>query len=212
MKNFLIDKNKTVLNIAAGKIIPIGFSDSVNEPYFMKHCIVQLDPMYYSNCTPEFIEESHTKWLKDNIKMGFLCPIDAYEFMERTFIHFNHVAIYRFLEHVSFTKVPYFIYLVSTLLEKGEIVDVIVPNYETLANMIIKEDLFDPAGGNFESHNILLTTELLNEPSCPHASIWTPDRIQYFWELEGRFKIIDIDDAYEFDGRDIYIRAIMERL
>jgi hypothetical protein len=114
MKNFLVDNNKTILNIAAGKIVPIGFADSLHDPYFMKHFIVQLDPMYYSNCTPTFIEESHTRWLNDNTKMAFLCPVDAYEFMERIFLNFNHVSIYRFLEHVSFTKVPYFIYLVST--------------------------------------------------------------------------------------------------
>jgi hypothetical protein len=212
MKNFLVDKNKTILNIAAGKIVPIGFSESLADPYYMRHFIVQLDPMYYSDCTPKFIETAHTNWLKINSKMAFLCPVDAYEFMERVFINFNHVCIYRFLEHVSFTKVPYFIYLVSTLLEKGELVDVIVPNYETLATMILQEDPLDPAGGNFEADNILLTTELLNEPSCPHASIWTPNRIRYFWELEERFKLIDIDNNYEFDGRDIYIRAIMERV
>jgi len=211
MKNFLVDNNKTILNIAGGKIVPIGFSESINEPHFMKHFIVQLDPMYYSNCTAQHVESSHTSWVQNNIKMAFLCPVDAFEFMERVFINFNHVAIYRFLEHVSFTKVPYFIYLVSILLEKGDIVDVIVPNYETLAEMIIKEDLFDPSGGNFEPHNILLTTELLNEPSCPHASIWTPDRMRYFWELEGRFKVKEMDENFHFDGRDIYIRAIIER-
>ncbi len=210
MKNFLIDNNKTILNIAAGKIVPIGFSESINDPHFMKHFIVQLDPMYYSDCKPEFIEKSHTRWLNDNTKDAFLCPVDAYEFMERIFMNFDHVSIYRFLEHVPFTKVPYFIYLVSTLLEKGAIVDVIVPNYKTLAKMIISEDF--PGDEDFEAHNILLTTELLNEPSCPHASVWTPDRMKYFWELEDRFKLIEINNNFDFDGRDIYIRAIMERI
>jgi predicted SAM-dependent methyltransferase len=210
MKNFLVDNNKTILNIAAGKIVPIGFADSLYNPYFMKHFIVQLDPMYYSDCTPTFIEESHTRWLKDNTKIAFLCPVDAYEFMERIFINFNHVSIYRFLEHVSFTKVPYFIYLVSTVIKKGGIVDVIVPNYETLAKMIIQDDF--PGDKDFEGHNILLTTELLNQPPDPHASVWTPDRMKYFWELEDRFKLIEINNNYEFDGRDIYIRAIMERI
>jgi len=210
MKNFLVDSNKTILNIAAGKIVPIGFSESINEPYHMKHFIVQLDPMYYSDHTPEHIESSHTAWLKNKTKVAFLCPVDAYEFMERIFMNFDNVSIYRFLEHVSFTKVPYFIYLVSTVLKKGGIVDVIVPNYETLAKMIISEDF--PGDKDFEAHNILLTTELLNEPSCPHASIWTPDRIKYFWELEDRFKLIEINNNFDFDGRDIYIRAIMERI
>jgi hypothetical protein len=36
--------------------------------------------------------------------------------------------------------------------------------------------------------------------------------MKYFWELEERFKLIEINNNYEFDGRDIYIRAIMERI
>jgi hypothetical protein len=210
MKNFLIDKNKTILNIAAGKVAPIGLNESVKYPYFMEHFVVQLDPIYYSDCTPELVEKSHAEWLNTFKRVSFLCPVDAYEFMERTSMIFNYVSIYRFLEHVPFTKVPYFIYLVSTVIKKGDIVDVIVPNYETLAEMIIKEDF--PYDKDFEAHNILLTTELLNEPSCPHASIWTPARMKYFWELEERFKLIEINNNYEFDGRDIYIRAIMERI
>lgn len=210
MENFLINKDKAILNIAAGKIVPIGYFESTDNPHFMKHFIVQLDPMYYNNCTPEFIEQSYTTWATNHKEIAFLCPVDAYEYMERTSIIFNHVSIYRFLEHVPFTKVPYFIYLVSTVIEKGGIVDVIVPNYEILAGMLLRHDF--PGNKDFEAHNILLTTELLNEPSCPHASIWTPDRMKYFWELEDRFKLININKNYDFDGRDIYIRAIMERI
>lgn len=210
MKNFLIDSNKAILNIAAGKIVPIGYFESIKNPYFSKHFLVQLDPMYYRNHAPDYVEESFDKWVIKPEKIAFLCPVDAYEFMERTSLIFNHVSIYRFLEHVPFTKVPYFIYLVSTVIKKGEIVDVIVPNYETLAKMIIQDDF--PGDKDFEAHNILLTTELLNEQSCPHTSIWTPNRMKYFWELEDRFKLIEINNNYDFDGRDIYIRAIMERV
>jgi len=123
-------------------------------------------------------------------------------------------VLYRFLEHVSFTQVEYFIYLISTILKPGGIVDVIVPNYTTLAEMILNEEgIFegDPAI-NLTAHNIILTTELLNEPSCPHASIWTPARMTYFWELEKRFKISSQEPVFEFDGRDIYMRSTMERI
>jgi hypothetical protein len=118
------------------------------------------------------------------------------------------VVIYRFLEHVSFTQVNYFLYLVSTVLKKDGLVDIIVPNYVLLAQKILNEKIDE----NFESHNILLTTELLNEPSCPHASIWTPDRVRYFVELEGRFKVETLSAAYSFDGRDIYIRFLARRI
>jgi hypothetical protein len=126
---------------------------------------------------------------------------------------FDRVVIYRFLEHVSFTQVEYFIYLVSTLLKHNGVVDVIVPNYKHLADMILTEE-FHHENPDFDFHawNILLTTELLNEPSCPHASIWTPQRMKYFWELEGRFRVSKQLESFKFDGREIYLRSLIERI
>jgi hypothetical protein len=64
----------------------------------------------------------------------------------------------------------------------------------------------------FPEHNILLTTELLNEPSCPHASIWTRNRAKYFFSLEGRFEVPHTWDSVKFDGRDIYLRFKANRI
>jgi hypothetical protein len=33
-----------------------------------------------------------------------------------------------------------------------------------------------------------------------------------FWQLEGRFEVKQQNPAFEFDGRDIYLRSIMERI
>ena len=46
----------------------------------------------------------------------------------------------------------------------------------------------------------------------PHASIRTPQRLKYFFGLEERFKVVSLDPDYVFDGRDIYIRAKIERI
>jgi hypothetical protein len=138
---------------------------------------------------------------------------DVNEFMERTRLKFNRVCIYRFLEHVSFTDVLYFIYLVSTVTEKGALVDVIVPDYTILAELLLAEDNYrDNDDFDFEAHNIILTTEMLNEPSCPHASIWTESRARYFWTLEKRFRIVNVVRGFKFDGREIYLRFVAERL
>jgi len=193
----------TVLNIAAGKFEPLDYN--MDYPRFL----INLDTMYYS-CTPAaVIEYDHHNWTK-TIDKKYYCNEDAFGFMEKTQIFFSEICIYRFLEHVSFTQVPYFIYLLSTITKPGAIVDVIVPNYRILANMILTED--DPNTLGFEGHNILLTTELLNEPSCPHASIWTADRAHYFFKLEKRFQVISIDESFEFDGRNIYLRFQAERI
>jgi len=192
----------TVLNIAAGKFKPLGMD--AGTPTFL----VNLDTMYYSHTIPDQIELERRQWA-ETVDKTFYCNKDAFEFMERTQIYFDEICIYRFLEHVSFTQVQYFIYLLSTITEKGAIVDVIVPNYKTLADMLWNDD---PFSSNFEADNILLTTELLNEPSCPHASIWTAKRAEYFFQLENRFKLTHVNEKFEFDGRDIYLRFQAVRL
>lgn len=199
-----------ILNVAAGKLKPI-LEGNTKGP----HVLVNLDTSYYAHNTPEEIENLVSAWWtnarKDNVE--YYCKEDAFQFMERTSLVFDRICLYRFLEHVSFDQVLYFIYLLSTVTRKGQIVDVIVPNYNILAKMLLAESPIDEIE-NFEAHNILLTTEMLNEPGCPHASIWTPERAIYFWELEKRFVIENghLDSKYEFDGRDIYLRFKATRI
>jgi hypothetical protein len=196
---------KTVLNIAAGKFTPLDLEYSEN--YF----IVNVDTMYYDHIEPEFIEMEYNNWNGDHSR-NYNVKADIFEFLERTVMTFDRICIYRFLEHVPFDKVLYFIYLLSTVTQSGAEIDIIVPNYEILAKMILEEDPMDPASGNFEAHNILLTTELLNEPSCPHASIWTQQRAHYYFQLERRFTIVGSANRFNFDGRDIYLRFHAQRI
>jgi len=192
----------SILNIAAGKLNPLDMEKQ--KRYFL----VNLDSMYYSYNEIEEIEDHYNSHrLTSTIKL--YCNTDVYEFMERTKMIFDRVCIYRFLEHVPMDKVLYFIYLVSTITREGSEIDVIVPNYTTLAGMILEEDV---GSFRFEKRNVLLTTELLNEPSCPHASIWTEPRAKHFWEFEERFKVKTIWPRFSFDGRDIYIRFKAVRL
>lgn len=203
-----------ILNLAGGKFGPLPIS--TQENLLIPKYILSIDTSYFTENRPVYIENDIRQWQvnPDRLTKYENLNMDVFEFMERTCITFDRVVIYRFLEHVSFTQVEYFIYLVSTVLKKGGAVDVIVPNYATLAQMLLQEDDFDPCytGFDFQAHNILLTTELLNEPSCPHASIWTKQRMKRFWELEGRFKVKIQNPQFKFDGRDIYLRSIIERL
>ena len=198
--------SEKILNIAGGKFPPIP-SGPNPPPAFL----VNVDKMYYECYEPVQVERAMKIWPGGQDET-YSINTDIVEFMERTVMEFDRVCIYRFLEHISFTQVLYFIYLVSTVTKPGAVVDIIVPNYEILAQMILDEDPLDPSGGNFEAHNITLTTELLNEPSCPHASIWTPDRAHYFWGLEGRFKVHIISETFAFDGRDLYLRFLATRI
>ena len=201
-----------ILNIAAGKFDPLNLRD--DNVMFPKY-VLNVDTSYFSETKADIVERDIEIWEEDPdrfSRVAFL-NMDVFTFMERTRLHFDRVAIYRFLEHVSFTQVDYFIYLISTVTQPGALIDIIVPDYQILAEMIINEDQYiNQPEFDFEPHNILLTTELLNEPSCPHASIWTKDRMKKFWHKEGRFKMIDAVRGFKFDGRGIYLRALLERI
>jgi hypothetical protein len=198
----------TVLNLAGGKLKPLFDINGKPDKAFL----VNLDSSYYSNTLSHEIERNWLYW-RDTIdsskrNVEYYCQADIYDFLSRTIIKFDVVTIYRFLEHVPFDKVLFFIYLLSTVTDPGSGLDIIVPNYRKLAEMILNENVDSKV---FEAHNIVLTTELLNEPSCPHASIWTVDRLDKFFRLEKRFKTVNIE-PFKFDGRDIYLRAIFERV
>jgi len=195
-----------ILNIAAGKVTPTWLEDY--DIFFL----VNLDPMYKQHFVLESdqIDSEFRDWnIFKEPKKVLYCNDSWEKFLPSCLIEFDVIVVWRFLEHVQMTNVPFFIYSLSTCLKVGGIVDVIVPNYETLARRILTEDPFVP---DFESQNILTTTELLNEPYDPHASIWTLKRIRYFFQLEGRFEIKLIQERFEFEGRDIYIHFIAKKV
>ena len=196
-----------ILNIAAGK------KSLTHLPEL--RFLVNLDKCYYYTSSEQHVElQSHLYDQREKTEsQEYHIKTDAFEFMERGKILFDVIMSYRFLEHVPKDKVLYFIYLMSSCLKYNGEVDIVVPDYQKLASMIINEKVGEKNGElEWEAHDILLTTEIVNETSDPHASIWTRDRLKYFFELEGRFKTINIQSDYEYDGRDIYIRYMGKKV
>ena len=196
------EKGEVILNIGGGRIDPLVL------PLLKSYFLVNLDIMYEAKARLRFeVEESHLIFVRSRPGVGtyeekWFCNEDWKTFLSKYKLQFDRIVIYRFLEHVRMTEVPYFLYLVSTVLKKGGCIEVIVPNYEELARRILEEE---PESPGFEGVNILNTTELLNEPEDPHASIWTPKRASYFFELEKRFRVTSLFEKFDFDGRDIYM-------
>ncbi len=190
-----------ILNIAAGKEKSLFLDKHEN-------CFCVNVDTNYPTSTNDGIE-NQMKYLMSMFEYNqaynpgnMYISYDAFRFMERFPFKFNFISCYRYLEHVPFNSVLYFIYLMSTSIEKGGIVEIIVPDYKKLATMIINEDVY---ADDFEKNNIIITTELVNEISCPHASVWTKDRLEYFFKYEGRFEVASIEENYLFDNRDIYL-------
>ena len=201
-----IKKRGAILNIAAGRFAPLLLEE------FKPYHLINVDWMYSHGIdNMRTIEEWFSSWETTEARCDTVyCKIDIWEFLENFSRRFNHIVIYRFLEHIPRAKMDYFIYLLSGVLKVGGYIDCIVPNYELLAGMILNEPMVDKK--DWEAHDILVTTELLNEPPDSHASIWTPDRAEYYFEKEKRFKVEGIEPKFRFDGRDIYMRFFAKRV
>ncbi len=201
-----LDTEQSILNIGAGKVDPLILQKM--DSYFL----VNLDIMYEECFKRTVIENRQKIWETCGSQLceTYLCNEGWEEFLSKYRLTFDRIVLYRFLEHIRMTQVLFFIYSMSTVLKVGGYVEVIVPNYEELAKRILQEDPEKTVG--FEGVNILNTTELLNEPEDPHASIWTPKRAKYFFELEGRFEVYSIAETCKFDGRDIYMWFLARRI
>lgn len=205
MTNEELNTEQSILNIGAGRVDPLILPKM--ESYFL----VNLDIMYDEYFKRQTVEYKHKIWetCGSPLRETCLCNESWEEFLSKYRLTFDRIVLYRFLEHIRMTEVLFFIYSMSTVLKVGGYVEVIVPNYEELARRILQEDPEKMVG--FEGVNILNTTELLNEPEDPHASIWTPKRAKYFFELEGRFEV-GIVEMCKFDGRDIYMWFLAKRI
>jgi len=199
----------SILNLGSGKVVPLDLHD------YRSYFLVNLDSGYYDGVQPSEVFSLFETWVTErplmNIKSSrtLFVKEDAFNFLEKYQLVFDKIVIYRFLEHIPKKSILYFIYLLACSLKRGGVVDCIVPNYNVLAGRILKEDPFDK---DFEAEDIITTYELLNEPESPHCSIWTPARIRKFFMLEKRFSVVEIDNRFVFDGRDIYLRALLERI
>jgi predicted SAM-dependent methyltransferase len=195
--------NEVILNLGAGKLLPLDVKDpnfiiNIDTGYFGGENLASLGPM-----VGRWIDEDRCK------NRNMYLDDDVFKVLNGINFQADRIVAYRFLEHIPENDVLSSIYQISTALKIGGTLDIIVPNYKTLANMLLNEKVLDV---DFLKHNITLTYELLNEPSCPHASIWTRDRVDFFFTYEGRFRIKHLVEDYEFDGRDIYLRFMAERI
>lgn len=198
-------EKKYILNLAGGKFNPLFLNNENVSVKYYPYTILNLDKMYlYSNDIEDIIED-----FNDSRSHSLYFNHEIFDFLSKFHYQFDVITIYRYLEHVSKNDILFFIYLLSTTVKVGGLIDVIVPDYKKLAKRILNEDPFDV---NFERDDIITTFELLNEPYDPHASIWTKERIYKFFHLEERFKINNLYEDYYFDGRDIYIRFLAERI
>jgi len=199
-----LENGVAILNIAAGKVRPLDL-DRVGKDFFL----VNVDKIYAHGYEISKVEQFHEAWLSIHRYTNVDCCADIFEFLQRYSKKFDRVVVYRFMEHIRRSDLAYFIYLLATVLKIGGSIDCIIPNYQVLARMLLNEDV---SHSNWEALDILLTSEIVNEPDDAHASIWTPERAIHYFELENRFRVSNIEPNFYFDGRDIYMRVLATRV
>jgi len=190
-----------ILNLAGGNMEPL---DVVRDN---KNNIINVD-LCYPESDNNVLLVNTNYWL-DNYFYPLYIKSDVYEFLSSTIVKFDRVCIYRFLEHVPKTNVLYFLYMIASCMKVGATLDVIVPDAQKLARRLLEEDVYSP---DWESEDLLTTYEFLSDQPSPHLSLWTHDRIKKIFEMERFFAVIDIQENFEFDGRNIYIRALSKRI
>ena len=89
-------------------------------------------------------------------------------------------------------------------------IDIIVPDYIQVLSTLTKLNPNDQTASEFNRDMINIHTEVFNEPSDPHLSIWTKDLARYYFELEGFWKITKLDQI-ELDGRNWYLHIIAHK-
>jgi len=206
-------KSESFLNLGAGKDIlkPVGYPMEHPDKRIFK---VNVDSGYHPGEVLHYtdIEKGYDAFIEKGTRatnQTHYSNINAFDFLDKCKIQFDGIIMYRFMEHIGRSSLLYFIYLLSTSIKQGGLLDIIVPDYSLLARRLLKESVGSPG---WENEDIILTTEFCNEPGMPHASVWTTDRAKYYLQLEKRFFVKNIETPFIFDGRDIYMRIVAERL
>jgi len=198
---------KTILNIAAGKRIP--------DTYEVGDFLIQLDPMYAAGVysSMEEVEIDYINYVEEETAEGGIYWVKEYalDFLGPFKFKFDLITIHRRLEHISTVEdlLTSFLYMVADNLKADGLLEVIVPDHALLAQMLLDENVYSDV---FEKNDIIITTEFCNIEDDPHLSIWTKDRLKMRLEKEDRFKTLEIQENYKFDGRDIYLYGVFQMI
>jgi len=161
----------------------------------------------------ELLEKNNMSFNLHFYKGNFIEVIHSanfYKFKEQC----DLAIAYRVMEHIPRKEIDFALYSIWKTLKPEGILDIIVPNFINLAKFILQEDeiFSNNKFSEIVKYDILVSTEIYNEPSDPHQSIWTPTRAKIYIETEGLFKIHSIKEKYVIDNRDIYMRVISRKV
>jgi len=156
--------------------------------------IMCVDRMFY-DMEVNIEKHPHITLSDDNI----------FKFLEaHTQQDFDKVIAKRILEHISPEKIGYLLYLIACVTVPGGSIEIVVPDFVKVINDLDRYDPMTDPAQDFNRIMVQAQTEIFNEPSDPHRSIWTSKLAKYYLEIEHYWENITIEGA-TIDNRDWYL-------
>lgn len=122
---------------------------------------------------------------------------------------YDEVYATRVFEHFCYKEIPYLLYCTYSVMKVGGKITIIVPDFDHVANTVMRLSRYDTA---LQFHRVLVFahTELFNEPSDPHRSIWNRTLAKYYMELEDFWEDINMENQ-KIENRSWYLRITAKK-
>ena len=132
--------------------------------------------------------------------------MDIFEFLEKySNRDFDRIHSRRFFEHLTESEILYTLYLLYEISKKGTILDIVVPDFNKVSNVVKSLDPKNMSVVEFNKNMISVITEIYNTENDPHKSIWTEQLGKYYIELESYWNIISVTKNISISNRDWYL-------
>ena len=118
---------------------------------------------------------------------------------------FDRIHSRRFFEHLTESEISYLIYLLYEVSKKETLLDIIVPDFDKVSNVVKSLDPNNMSVIEFNKNMVSVITEIYNTENDPHKSIWNEQLGRYYIELESYWKVVDINKNINISNRDWYL-------
>ena len=116
----------------------------------------------------------------------------------------DSVVAQRVFEHFDYKDLPYLLYSIWLICRPEATLSITVPDFNLVSEEVKTLNAEKMKAQVFNNMMIQCHTEVFNEPSDPHRSIWTKNLAEYYLTLEDYWSVNSIDHM-TLDGRPWYL-------
>jgi len=116
----------------------------------------------------------------------------------------------RMFEHLQEKDIFYLLYLLYSVSKKNAFLRIIVPDFLEVLEELEKLSVEDCSVKEFREKLTSVTTEIFNEPSDPHKSVWTTQLAEYYITTEKYWDLLTVKHT-TVDNRSWYLDITAKR-